>query len=236
MIRRPRCRDRIARARLRYRWPCASAVLTSAAQAEPRAVIELFTSQGCSSCPPADKLIGEYARDPSRHRAEPARSTTGTISAGRTRWRCPATPTASAPIAKARGDREVYTPQVVIDGAVHALGSDKAAIEQRDPADARAELGRCSLPVTLSSRAGDQLTVTVPAAKDEKGQGRSLAVPDHQDRCRLSIGRGENSGHTITYTNVVRRWIKLGDWTGKARRPSMCRCRTCRPAASMRPR
>ena len=46
--------------------------------------------------------------------------------------------------------------------------------------------------------------------------GRSLAVPDHQDRFRSSIGRGENSGHTLTYTNVVRRWVKLGDWTGKA--------------------
>ena len=47
-------------------------------------------------------------------------------------------------------------------------------------------------------------------ARPKSGSARSPS------RFRLSIGRGENSGHTITYTNVVRRWIKLGDWTGKA--------------------
>ena len=47
-------------------------------------------------------------------------------------------------------------------------------------------------------------------ARPKSGCARS------RNRFRLSIGRGENSGHTITYTNVVRRWIKLGDWTGKA--------------------
>ena len=63
--------------------------------------------------------------------------------------------------------------------------------------------------------AGDKLTVTVPASKDEKGQAEVWLCPITRS-VPVSIGRGENSGHTITYTNVVRRWIKLGDWTGKA--------------------
>src|SRR3954470_22425109 len=99
------------------------------AQAEPRAVIELFTSQGCSSCPPADRLIAEYSRDPSVIALSLAVDywdylgwkDTLALSGHSKRQRA---------YAKARGDREVYTPQVVVDGAVHALGSDKAAIER----------------------------------------------------------------------------------------------------------
>src|SRR5215213_8911981 len=120
----------------------ASAMLTSAiASAEPRAVIELFTSQGCSSCPPADKLAGELSRDPSLV-------------------------VMSLPIAywKSRGDREVYTPQVVVNGVAHVLGSDKSAIDSAI-AKTRKQQGTLSLPLTLSV-AGDQILVAVPAGKD----------------------------------------------------------------------
>ena len=55
----------------------------------------------------------------------------------------------------------------------------------------------------------------MPASKDEKGQAEVWLCPITKS-VPVAIGRGENSGHTITYTNVVRRWIKLGDWTGKA--------------------
>jgi hypothetical protein len=115
--------------------------------------------------------------------------------------------------AKARGDREVYTPQVVVDGAVHALGSDKAAIEKaiRQTREHSAPL---TLPVTIE-RAGDKLTVRVPASKDEKGQAEVWLCPITRS-IPVEVGRGENNGHTLTYTNVVRRWIKLGDWSGKA--------------------
>ena len=108
---------------------CVALLISQAAGAEPRAVIELFTSQGCSSCPPADKLIAEYARDPSVIALSLAVDywdylgwkDTLALSGHSNRQRA---------YAKARGDRQVYTPQAVIDGAVHALGSDKAAIER----------------------------------------------------------------------------------------------------------
>src|SRR6476646_3959238 len=146
----------------------ALAVLANrSAQAEPRAVIELFTSQGCSSCPPADKLAGEYARDPSVIMMSLAVDywdylgwkDTLALAGHTTRQRA---------YARVRGDRQVYTPQAGIDGATHALGSDKAAIEQVILKER--EQGRLpTLPVTMAID-GDQLTVTVPAAKDEKGQ------------------------------------------------------------------
>lgn len=184
----------------------------SQAQAEPRAVIELFTSQGCSSCPAADKLIGEYARDPSVIVMSLAVDywdylgwkDTLAMSGHSNRQRA---------YAKARGDRQVYTPQAVIDGAVHALGSDKAAIERaiRQVHDQGTAL---ALPVKME-KAGDKLAVTVPAGKDEKGQAEVWLCPITR-AVPVTISKGENSGHTITYSNVVRRWIKLGDWTGKA--------------------
>ena len=100
-----------------------------AAGAEPRAVIELFTSQGCSSCPAADKLIGEMSKDPNVIALSLAVDywdylgwkDTNAISGHSNRQRA---------YAKVRGDREVYTPQVVVNGAIHVLGSDKAAIDQ----------------------------------------------------------------------------------------------------------
>jgi len=191
---------------------CLVVLVAQPAQAEPRAVIELFTSQGCSSCPPADKLIAEYARDPSVIALSLAVDywdylgwkDTLALSGHSNRQRA---------YAKARGDRQVYTPQVVIDGAVHALGSDKAAIER-----AIRQTREQNAPLTLLvkiERSGDKLTVTVSESKDEKGQAEVWLCPITRS-VPVVIGRGENSGQTITYTNVVRRWIKLGDWTGKA--------------------
>jgi hypothetical protein len=191
-------------------------IADSQAQAEPRAVIELFTSQGCSSCPPADKLMGEYARDPSMIVMSLAVDywdylgwkDTLAMSGHSNRQRA---------YSKVRGDRQIYTPQAVIDGAVHALGSDKAAIERaikqtrEQVRDAGAPL---ALPVKLE-KTGDKLTVTVAAGKDEKGQAEVWLCPITK-HVPVTIAKGENSGQTVTYSNVVRRWIKLGDWSGKA--------------------
>lgn len=185
---------------------------SQAARAEPRAVIELFTSQGCSSCPPADRLIAQYARDPSIIALSLAVDywdylgwkDTLALNGHSRRQRA---------YARARGDRQVYTPQAVVDGAVHALGSDKAAIDRaiRQVHDRSRAL---ALPVTMT-RAGGKLTVTVPASEDEKGQAEVWLCPI-TNSVPVSIGRGENRGRSITYTNVVRRWIKLGNWSGKA--------------------
>src|SRR6266404_5677669 len=146
---------------------CLAVLVAHPAQAEPRGVIELFTSQGCSSCPAADKLIAEYSRDPSVIALSLAvdywdyLGWKDTLALGGHSNRQRA-------YAKARGDREVYTPQVVVDGAIHALGSDKAAIERaiRQTHDQNAAP---TLPVMLE-RAGDKLTVTVAASENEKGQ------------------------------------------------------------------
>jgi hypothetical protein len=180
--------------------------------AEPRALLELFTSQGCSSCPAADKLLGELANDP----------TLIVLSDPIDYWdylgwkdtlASPAHSARQRAYAHMRGDREVYTPQIVVNGAMDALGSDQAEIE-KIIAQTDAESDVMALPVLLSLDGGG-LTVKVEAAENEHASGevwlctlaRAVAV---------AIGRGENRGRTLTYHNVVRNWLKLGDWTGGA--------------------
>jgi hypothetical protein len=189
-----------------------TSLTASASAGEPRAVIELFTSQGCSSCPAADKLLGELAHDPSLITMSLAVDywdylgwkDTLALHGHANRQRA---------YAEARGDREVYTPQVVINGVVHVLGSDKDAIESAI-AKTRATMKPLTLPVTIAVADG-KITVNVPAAKDEHRSGEVWLCP-LTGKTPVAVGRGENSGHTLTYYNVVRRWVKLGDWTGKA--------------------
>src|SRR5437868_4446090 len=147
----------------------ASATLTAGlASAEPRGVIELFTSQGCSSCPPADKLAGELARDPSLI----------VLSLPVDYWdylgwkdtlALPGHTNRQRAYSKARGDREVYTPQVVVNGVKHVLGSDRTAIESAIT-QTHSQLSMLSLPVSMSV-AGEQISVSVPAGKDTAAKG-----------------------------------------------------------------
>ena len=185
---------------------------TTPVGAEPRAVVELFTSQGCSSCPPADRLLGELARDPTLVAMSLPIDYWDYIG-----WK----DTLAKPrhtvrqhfYARTRGDGDVYTPQVVINGVSHAVGNDKAAIEHAI-AESRREGATLSLPVKAIVADG-KIGVTIPAG-GEKTTGEvwlcalGSAIP-------VVIARGENTGHTITYHNVVRRWVKLGDWSGAAR-------------------
>jgi hypothetical protein len=149
------------------------------ARAEPRALLELFTSQGCSSCPAADKLLGELAND----------SSVVALSVPIDYWdylgwkdtlASPAHSARQRAYAHVRGDRQVYTPQVVVNGAMHVLGSDRAAIERTiaQTDHTGGEVWLCPLSRTV----------------------------------QVAIDRGENRGRTVTYHNVVRRWVKLGDW------------------------
>lgn len=189
------------------------AALTSTLRAgEPRAVIELFTSQGCSSCPAADKLLGELARDPSLVTMSLAVDywdylgwkDTLAIHGHSNRQRA---------YAEARGDREVYTPQVVVNGVAFALGSDKTAIESAI-AQTRRDNSPLILPVTMTVIDGT-VAVDVAAAKDARKSGEVWLCPISDAR-PVAISRGENHGRTLTYYNVVRRWVKLGDWNGQA--------------------
>jgi len=199
-------RCRLASASLIAGWLVASCTLASAAQ--PRAVLELFTSQGCSSCPPADKLLGELVNDPSLVVLSVPIDYWDYLG-----WKDTlASPSHSArqrAYARARGDRQVYTPQIVVNGATHVLGSDRAAIEHAIATTDRSAT-IMSVPVLLSANDG-YLSVKFGPSDKERPGGEVWLCPLER-AVQVAIGRGENSGRTVTYHNVVRRWLKLGDF------------------------
>src|SRR6202007_517414 len=106
----------------------AAVALASSAAADPRAVVELFTSQGCSSCPAADKGLGELAHDPSLIALSMPIDYWDYLG-----WKDTLADARFSARQRAyshmRGDRGVYTPQVVVNGAAHVIGSDRARIE-----------------------------------------------------------------------------------------------------------
>jgi hypothetical protein len=179
--------------------------------AEPRAVVELFTSQGCSSCPAADKLMGELAKDPA----------VVVISVPIDYWDYlgwkdtlakPRHTARQRGYSTIRGDRQVYTPQAVINGTAHVIGSDRAAIETAIK-KTRAHASVLSVPVKLSLNS-EKLDVALDAAKEPTNAEVWLCAI--AKAVSVTIGRGENRGHTITYHNVVHQWVKLGAWNGSA--------------------
>jgi hypothetical protein len=190
-----------------------AAVMRPAFAGEPRAVIELFTSQGCSSCPAADKLLGQLRQDPSLVALSLPVDYWDYLG-----WKDTLAlhghTVRQQEYAQARGDREVYTPQVVVNGVAHVLGSDKAAIE-KTIAETRAKDHPLSVPVTIGI-AGGKVTVSVPDSANAANANAEVWLCPYASKIPVTVERGENRGHTLTYYDVVRRWVKLGIWNGKA--------------------
>ncbi|MFD2182603.1 DUF1223 domain-containing protein [Rhodoplanes azumiensis] len=200
-----------------------SPALPAALGSQVRAVVELFTSQGCSSCPAADRVLAELKTDP----------TLVAVSLPVTYWDYlgwrdtladPRHTARQAAYSHARGDRSVYTPQVVINGTAHALGSDRSAIEAA-VVRGRARGLAMSVPVRLSVADG-KVSVSTEPVRPAVAAVAGAPVPATTGEVWLlgvtsavevAVGRGENQGRTIVYSNVVRRWMKLGDWTGAQR-------------------
>jgi hypothetical protein len=191
---------------------CAIVAIIRPAHAEPRAVVELFTSQGCSSCPPADKLLGELAKDPSVIALSMPIDYWDYLG-----WKDTLADARFSARQKAysqmRGDRDVYTPQVVVNGSAHVIGSDRAGIESAIGATKKAD-GVMSVPVTMTL-AGKQITVSVAASsKGPAAMHGEVWIGSVSQAVPISISRGENSGRELTYYNVVRNLLKVGDWNG----------------------
>lgn len=176
-------------------------------------LLELFTSQGCSSCPPADKLLAEYG----------TKKDVITLSFSVDYWNylgwhdtlsSPENSERQRDYALARGDGRVYTPQVVVDGIMHVNGSSEAAIEMA-MRNATSRLKDVRVPVSMHAE-GNSLVVEIgaaPATSDMREATVWLAVA--KDKETVAITRGENRGKKITYTHPVRELTPIGMWAGE---------------------
>ena len=192
---------------------CAIVAVIRPAHADPRAVVELFTSQGCSSCPPADRIIGELAKDPDVIALSLPIDYWDYLG-----WKDTLADSRFSARQKAyshvRGDRDVYTPQVIVNGSKHVIGSDRARIEGAISETEKVD-GVMSVPVTMTL-SGKQLTVSVAASKDSAAAHGEVWICSVSKAVPITIGRGENRGREITYHNVVRSLLKVGDWNGSS--------------------
>jgi hypothetical protein len=177
----------------------------------PRSVVELFTSQGCSSCPPADRLASELARE--------ERVLVLTLPVDYwdyLGWKdtlaSPAHSARQRAYAMARGDRKVFTPQIVVNGRESTVGGDRKAVEA---AIARAEgAGGLVLPVALEIEDGRvEVEVAAPRGPLKERHGEVWAFAIQKSR-PVEIGKGENAGRHVVYANVVRHMTRLGAWEG----------------------
>ncbi len=178
------------------------------------AVIELFTSQGCSSCPAADALLGQLAERPGFVALSYSVDYWDYLG-----WRdtlgSPANSERQRDYAKARGDGRVYTPQAVVDGVTHANGSDEDAI-QAAVAAASVRLAQVKVPVSMHGE-GDTLVIDVGAAPETSDQRSAtiwLAIAKEVEK--VVVARGENRGRELSYHHPVRELTPIGMWHGEA--------------------
>ena len=180
----------------------------------PKAVLELFTSQGCSSCPPADALLAELGKRPGYVTLSYSVDYWNYLG-----WRDTLSSAANSArqrdYARMRGDGRVYTPQIVVDGLMHVNGSNEAAIEMA-MRNAAERLNDIKVPVNMHAE-GDTLVIGIGAAPD-KSDRRSATIwlAIAQDEATVSITRGENSGKTLSYHHPVRELTPIGMWQGDA--------------------
>jgi hypothetical protein len=183
------------------------ATLPAAGKDSPVGVVELFTSQGCSSCPAADRILPDLAR-------------AGEVLAlgyhvdywDYRGWR----DTLASPdysrrqhlYARSLATRGVYTPQAVINGQKHVNGGDRAAIDRA--------LAETAVPVEVTLRQKGDSVVISAGDGDPGGEEVHLILVFFDSQAEVQIERGANSGRTITYANVVTGLQTAGMWHGEA--------------------
>ena len=182
------------------------------AEPRPQVLVELFTSEGCSSCPPADAALAALARDPSFKQAEVIPIELHVDYWNDLGWADPF----SAPeftarqeaYARALGGDGLYTPQMIVDGWVSGVASSSGLRKGVEKAAGRSK-GRLEVLVA-SARPGLDVVVRPPS-----GLSGRLRVVLSEDRLSSKVERGENRGLTLAHAPVARLLIDDGPVSGE---------------------
>lgn len=189
-------------------WLCLP--LPAAAQSTTGVLVELYTSQGCSSCPPADEFLSELAQ------------ADGVIALAlhvdywdyigwEDAFADPAYSERQKMYARAANSRMVYTPQMIVGGVDRVEGNTPDAVV-RFIGKHMAHAGGVDLSVT---RNGTQVEIRAKAAQP-LAKGAIIQLVRYLPEATIEIERGENAGRSITYHNIVTSWQRVGDWQGTA--------------------
>jgi hypothetical protein len=174
-------------------------------------IVELFTSQGCSSCPPADAFFKILKDEPDIVALSYHvdywdylgwRDTLGGAEFSQRQY----------DYAKSRGDKNVYTPQTVINGGKHFVGSQRSKVSGAIDS-ARAEGTGQWVDIAMSDNATDVM-INIPEGEPMKEA--TLWLMAFAPSVSTEIKKGENAGSTVGYYNVVRKMVPAGMWHGEA--------------------
>jgi hypothetical protein len=199
---------------------CLALGVASASAGQRPTLLELFTSEGCSSCPPADALLAELALRP-----DVLALSFHVDYWDRLGWKDPFSSDAATQrqehYARLLGLDTVYTPQIVVDGHWQAVGSDREAV---DRALAAAKRTFVAVPVSVALDRGEA-RITLGAGGVSRPAVVLLVAFDRRDVDR--VGGGENDGRVLTHIDVVRGIATVGRFTGL---PSLITAPWPRPA------
>lgn len=183
------------------------------AEAQPKTVLELYTSQGCSSCPAADALLGTYVK-----RADIIGLTLPVDYWDYLGWKdtlADAKFTArQRAYAKSCGDGRIYTPQIVVNGLAHANGAHASEIDHAI-AKTAGKLSGARIPVRVANLDGKIVIDVGAVAEGDRTRDGAVWLAFLRKEVQVPVRTGENQGQMLTYYNVVREWKHAGTWTGR---------------------
>ncbi len=186
------------------------ATMSGSASAENSVVVELYTSQGCSSCPAADEVLKSLKKQPN----------VIALSLNVDYWdylgwkddlALPGNAVRQRKYAKMMRSRHVYTPQLMVDGKMDVIGSRRSQVDSAienfsgDKDEARVD----------AQLEGDKVNVAVSAETSES-RDAIIWLVGFDDGIVKNVGGGENRGRSIEYSNVVREWREVGRWDGES--------------------
>jgi hypothetical protein len=183
-------------------------------------IVELYTSEGCSSCPPADQLLARMAAAPNTDGAL-------VIPLGehvdywdelgwRDRFSSSALTARQQVYAQRLSAEGPYTPEMVIDGRAECIGSDAAAAKRAITKAAGQPHGTIEITIAGAKGTGLQLAVRASNLPQKASDRADIYIAITEDHLRSEVTRGENHGRTLTHTAVVRQLERAGDAVGAA--------------------
>jgi len=187
-----------------------AATMSATAHAGNSVVVELYTSQGCSSCPPADNVL----------KALKDRPDVIALSLNVDYWdylgwkddlALPGNSTRQRKYAKMMRSRHVYTPQLMVDGKIDVIGSRRSQVDS-----AVESLGNARDEAEVETQVeGDRVSVAV-SPRQAEARDAIIWLVGFDDSIVKDVGAGENRGQSIEYSNVVREWREVGRWDGQS--------------------